>query len=72
MTNAWASGREAIKAAETLCTVYTENEGSVPGELLGCLLAQMREAPVAAVATFYYCLHKKCPRLMALFVKTEL
>jgi hypothetical protein len=72
MTNAWASAREAIKAAETLCTVYMENEGSVPGELLRCHLAQMRGAPVAAVATFYYYLHKKCPRLMALFARAEL
>lgn len=72
MTNTWASAHEAMRAAETLCSIYTENEGSVPGELLGCLHAQMREAPIAAVATFYYYLHKKSPRLMALFVKAEL
>jgi hypothetical protein len=68
VTNAWISACEATSAAEALCTVYTENEGFVPGELLGSNLTQLNKASPAAGDAFYDYLHKTCPRLTALFV----
>lgn len=68
VTNTWISACEATSAAKALCTVYTENEGFVPGELLGSNLAQLNKASPAAVDAFYDYLHKTCPRLTALFV----
>jgi hypothetical protein len=67
-TNAWISAYEAISAAEALCTVYMENEGVVPGELLGSNLTQLNKASPAAVDAFYDYLQQTCPRLAALFV----
>jgi hypothetical protein len=48
-----------------------ENEGFVPGELLGSNLTQLNKASPAAVDAFYDYLQQTCPRLTALFVWGE-
>ncbi len=67
MSFTWDSSREAVRAAQTLCRTYTDGDGTLPGDLLGCYLTQLKAASPTAVAAFYHYVHTTCPRLMELF-----
>ncbi len=71
MSFRWDSSDEAVSAAQILCKLYTDGDGALPGDLLGCYLTQLKTSSPAVVAAFYRYVHATCPRLMDLFVKSR-